>query len=131
MDQRPTTEDPSRPAASTPSTPEPPEWCGIKSGVRLPEKVAAPRRKLYQKAKQEPTFRFYALYDRIYRHDVLAAAWGIVLAKDKAPGTRGWHSERCTNSSCVDSAITCGDEVNGPTVHRQASRSMLTSTTSV
>lgn len=59
----------------------------------LPDRVHELRRKLHQKAKAEPKFRFYALYDRVYRKDVLEAAFRHVGKRGKAAGVDGVRAE--------------------------------------
>ncbi|MBA2703561.1 MAG: group II intron reverse transcriptase/maturase [Blastocatellia bacterium] len=52
-------------------------------------KVAALREKLNGKAKAEPGFRFYLLYDKMYRMDVLQAAYALCRKNGGAPGVDG------------------------------------------
>ncbi len=71
--------------------------------LATPDKIRNLRRKLYLKAKQEPAFRFYQLYDKVYRADILEHAYllcksnggssgvdGVTFEQIEASGRAGW-----------------------------------------
>src|ERR1022692_3924231 len=54
--------------------------------LTTPSKIRELQIKLYRKAKNEPGYRFYMLYDKVYREDVLAHAYALARANQGAPG---------------------------------------------
>src|SRR3972149_6152825 len=57
--------------------------------LETPENIRELQRKLYRKAKQEKEYRFYLLYDKVYRMDILSHAYKLIRANKGVPGIDG------------------------------------------
>jgi RNA-directed DNA polymerase len=66
--------------------------------LTTPASVQKLQTALHMKAKESPNFRFYALYDKVYRKDVLEHAYACCRANSRAAGEwtarRFWTSKR-------------------------------------
>ncbi len=54
--------------------------------LQTPEKIRSLRTKLYRKAKAEPDFRFFLLYDEVCREDISLHADRLARANKGVPG---------------------------------------------
>jgi RNA-directed DNA polymerase len=61
--------------------------------LATPSKIRELQIKLYRKAKNEPGYRFYMLYGKVYRGDIPAHAYALAKSNDGAPGVDGQNFE--------------------------------------
>jgi RNA-directed DNA polymerase len=93
--------------------------------LRTPDAIRSLQRKLYDKAKQQPDFRFYILYDKVWRADILAHAYDLARANDGAPGADGVTFARIEAQGLEDWLTRLGEELRTKTYRCQPVRRVL------
>ena len=93
--------------------------------LQTPDSIRTLQRKLYGKAKTEPGYRFYLLYDKVWRADILRHAYDLVRANKGAPGVDGVTFARIEAEGLEGWLSRLGEELRTKTYRCQAVRRVL------
>src|SRR5271157_2859146 len=93
--------------------------------LATPDSIRTLQRKLYGKAKAEPAFRFYLLYDKVWRADILHHAYKLARANAGAPGVDGATFERVEAAGLADWLSRLGEELHTKTYRCQPVRRVM------
>src|SRR5260221_1784115 len=93
--------------------------------LATPELIRTLQRKLYGKAKAEPGYRFYRLYDKVWRADILSHAYDLARANDGAPGVDGVTFDQIEADGLEDWQTRLGAELRAKTYRCQPVRRVM------
>jgi RNA-directed DNA polymerase len=94
--------------------------------LTTPESIRTLQRKLYTKAKQEPAYRFYALYDKAWRADILMFAYRLVRANKGSPGVDGTDFEDIEQKIGMEKFLSeLAQDLKGKTYHPSPVRRVM------
>ena len=83
--------------------------------LETPITIRSLQRKLYRKAKNEPGYRFYLLYDKLYREDILIHAYHLAKANGGAAGVDGVNFDQIEQEGVGAFLAKLREELKGQT----------------
>jgi RNA-directed DNA polymerase len=93
--------------------------------LATPSKIRELQIKLYRKAKNDPGYRFYMLYDKICREDILIHAYERARANKGAPGVDGQTFERIESAGVEEWLTGIRQELRNKTYQPQPVRRVM------